>query len=222
MGSLVLDAAGDYIRRTASVPSSFEAFTICGWCKVNSSTDGTNNRQIFEVASSGDLRKIYFDSSNVLRIHHWWGGSDPFSATPNRDQWIFYSLSATTGTTDSVFGRWYYDNSGTLTLGGSVMAENQSGTPDSVLCGTRRSVDYGFAAKFAYVKVWDRRLLNAEIEAEAYSPTVVDDTNFNTGFADSATDIGGNGRDWTLNSITTDSDTPPVNLITPIVMTWTL
>jgi hypothetical protein len=215
MGSLVIDASGDYIRRTANLPTSFTAFSACGWVKIGSSTAGTQ-RQIFSLRdTSGQNIVLDLGADNAIGVSGLNGIRAAFSSTPSAGTWVFVAIS--TDITDVDFGTkgyWWPNSSGTLgAVTSAVSPSPQSGTPSDMAVGCRAYYyDTQMNGNYAYWKTWNRVLTQANFEAEAYSPTFVDETNANTGFADSATDIGPNGRNWTLSGTTTDSDTPPVTL----------
>jgi hypothetical protein len=210
MGSIVVNDVTDSILRSANIPVHTAGFTISGWVKFTTSSAGTN-RIICSIATNGstsgaDLRQwtdnTYSAAGATL--------GNPVSPAPADDVWVYVALTGATANGAPTM-RWW-NASGTLqdTQAG---ADPGSGTGLYLCVGNEgRLLDRGRVGKYAYWKVWDEELTQGQIEADMFSPTVVRTTNFNTGFADSATDIGPNGRNWTLSGTGTDSDTPPVDL----------
>jgi hypothetical protein len=221
MGSLVSNAASDYIRRTANIPQ-YSAASMCGWYKAATgvkavgatqhiATLGTTNSYGPIVRTDGALGvKLYGGSTSAVVASGSW----------SEDAWIFITFSTASAPAQIMK---FYDSTGSL-LGTSSRTDAQTPTW-TVMDVAGNSVGGASAAgKYAYWKSWDAVLNDTEFGDEMFSPTFVRTTNANTGFADSTTDIGPNSRDWTLTSMDYDADTPPLDFggLTPIVMTWTL
>lgn len=210
MGSIVVDGS-DYIRRTANLPT-LRSGTMAGWVNLDSVTY-TGQYHICGWRDNAAGHVCMFFNNNDLGIGNSSWQHYGMSANPTGRQGTWLYVAITASTTD-LKGYWWYDDNGTLTLGGSAVPGGgwgADGSPASITVGCRSNYyDQQVPGKYAYWKVWDRELTQSDIEAEAYSPTYVDATNANTGFADDGTDIGPNSRDWTLSGTSTDSDTPPV------------
>jgi hypothetical protein len=138
--------------------------------------------------------------------------SNAFSSTPADDVWVYLAITQNGGGSSTT--RWW-NAAGSLQE--SQNCDETTGTPNSVTVGDRAGyLDNQRNGRYAYWKLWDRALSQANLEADMFSPTVVGTSDFNSGFADSTTDIGPNGRNWTENGTSWDADTPPVNLGSPV------
>jgi hypothetical protein len=217
MGSLLANNSGDYARRAANLPT-FSAYTMAGWVKLDDFSAATSVYMCWLDGTSSDAGLLVNANEAYILAA---AGATKFGAHFTAGSWVYIAI---TGNGTNTVGYWWTDNSGSPQLGNSTTRTTTgAGDISQMTVCARHTAGTGATGKYAYWKVWDRVLTQANLEAEMFAPGVVDSTNFNTGFADSETDIGPNGRDWTWNSITTDSDTPPVSAgLTPIVMTWTL
>jgi hypothetical protein len=208
MGSIVVNDITDSILRTANIPTHTAGFTIAGWVKFTTSSAGTN-RQICGLFTNGSTSNCacrQWTDNNFMADAENLG--NPVSPAPADDVWVYLALTGAAATGSPTL-RWW-NASGTLQATEGA-AGNPSGTAIYLCVGNEgRLLDRGRVGKYAYWKVWDEELTQGQIEADMFSPTVVRTTNFNTGFADTGTDIGPNGRNWTLTGTGTDSDTPPL------------
>jgi len=221
MGSLVIDADGGYIRRSANIPQ-YSAYSMCGWYKAASGVKAKGTAQSISGIGTSNTYGAIIRTDGGLGVKVYGGGTSGVVASGSwsEDAWIFITIATSDAPTQVLR---FYNAAGGV-LGTSSRADTNTPTWTVMEVGNEADGSPNFSAygKYAYWKVWDAALSQSEFEAEMYEPVFVRTTNANTGFADSATDIGPNGRNWTHNFVGTDSDTPPVNLITPIVMTWTL
>lgn len=218
--ALIANASGDYVRRTENLPASSDAFTIAGWFYRSSDRAGGGSYEdvldfnMFDGVDPWDhlieIRPSWeTPSGNCMSLRSTVGGGlDAWSSRPAVDTWFYVAM--TSHATNGVRGYWY-DASFNL-VESKVASITPVGTksPRSTVTmshysDTGRYVD----GKCAYVRVWDAALTQSEIEAEMASSVIVRTANINTAFGkDSGTDVSGNSRDWTLNSITTDADGP--------------
>jgi hypothetical protein len=208
MGSLVFADLTDNASRAASLPIS-SALSMSGWANLDSVTLGALS-YIMQARTGAQGYGIALNSSNELRLYTPSGSTSLFSAGISAAVWNYFAISRTS---DTVYQSYIWNASGTLIATADSTGDTFTQDPVELLVmNGSSSVNQSALGKAAYWKVWDEGLSQAQFEAEMFSPIVVRTTNFNTGFADSATDIGPNGRDWTLTGTTTDSDTPPVRL----------
>jgi len=219
MGSIVANSVSDYARRTANLPAS-SVYTMAGWVKLDDFS-AAQNKYICFLDGTTDSGLILYQSEIYVLAGP---GTTKFTAHPSSGAWLYVAI---TGNGTNTVGYWWTDNSGAPLLGDSETRSNSATGSIIEMAVCSRGGAEGAPGKYAFWKVWDHVLTQSELEAEMYSPTFLTGPDYyadaNTGFADSETDIGPNGRNWTWNSITTDSDTPPVVFgLTPIVMTWTL
>ncbi len=200
--SLVVNASGDYIRRTTNLPSA-TTFTLAAWYKRVAHVE--DNQVILSVNSAGTFTVGMTQAVDLWRVQ---AGSSINSVSngPALDTWYYLALTcAGTGATDTTFRIW----SAAGTLIETLQATGQVQTVTSV-----QVLNSGFgqytSGKAAYGRLWDAVLSQAELEAELASSTIVRTANINTAFgADSATDVSGNARDWATNAITVDSADNP-------------
>jgi hypothetical protein len=225
MGSLVSDAATDYIRRSANIPQ-YTAASIMGWYQPASG--------IKAAAASVTIAKLGASggSAVVVRASGYFGYETMSGSEANllvdtswsEESWYCFAISHSSAPQQKIY---VWNSSGTL-LGSLTRADAQTPTWSVIEVAANGNGGNSAKGKYAYWKVWEHTLNQAEFEAELFSPTFLTAPDYyadaNTGFADSATDIGPNGRNWTLAAgVTTDSDTPPVVVgLAPIVLTWTM
>jgi len=218
MGSLVSNLYTDYIRRSANVPQ-YSAATLAGWWKSASGAKASATQFICgfgSATSSGAL----ITTTNTLALRRFSGATSNAVTEPNWSEQTWYYIAVTYAETNHHMYVW--NSSGSL-VGSTSSADSGAPTWTAVEVANRHDGGLGATGKYAYWKMWDRKLTQPNLEAEMFEPTVIGASDFNSGFADSETDIGPNSRNWTPGSVDTDSDTPPVVIgLTPIVMTWTL
>jgi hypothetical protein len=208
-------AGGGYITRTANLPS-FAAVSVAGWVKLSASTPGSH-RSIATLVDQGAW---------VSGFHRWTDGtsvamdgavtgSTSASLSPSPDEsgvWVYCAFSRDNTAGVKVY---WWNAAGVLQATETVMEGSTALTADALAVGARAAYnDRACLGRYAYWKVWDAVLTQAELAAEQFVPFFVRQTDKNTGFASSATDISGNGRNWTLGgsvSVVTD-DGPPVQV----------
>jgi hypothetical protein len=209
MGSIVLNDITDSILRTANLPNHTAGFTMSGWVKFTTSTAGTQ-RWICGLMTNGtgaSSGAMQWTDNTYLSIANSIGNS--ISPSPADNVWIY--LAVTGASTDGSPTLWWWDSNGVFQASNGA-AGLPSGTAIYMCVGNEgRLLDRGRLGKYAYWKVWNEELTQTQIETEIFSPTVIRTLNFNTGFADTAVDIGPNGRNWTLTGTVADTDTPPVS-----------
>jgi len=112
---------------------------------------------------------------------------------------------------------YWYDDTGALI--GSVLSPGSTGiTGTTEQFGVLGDNKYGMwvNGKCAQVRLWDAVLSQSEIEAELASSTIVRTANINTAFEDDpSTDVSGNSRPWSVNSVDIDAADYPPNYSTP-------
>ena len=209
MGSILLDGTSDSISRSANLPT-FTGLTMAGWVKLGASTAGTVRYICAAGVNGGHQCALVRWSDNAWVVVSGGFIGNALTVAPSEGSWIYVAMRHNSTTGGTV--RWY-DSTGVLGGSDNGGADISTGTISGLAVGARAYYnDSAYIGKYAYWKAWDAELSWAEIEAEIFSPTFVRTTNANCGFADSSTDIGPNGRNWTLTGTGTDSDTPPVIL----------
>jgi hypothetical protein len=213
MGCILTTATNQAILRSANIPQ-YSNVTLAGWFKITSGAKAAAVVQYICGLGSSGFSGLLVDSSGRLSYRRLNSANSILvvSASWNEGDWYYGAVTGTSGNSQSAY---IWNSSGTR-IGLNDSGEANTPTWTAMAVGNRYDTGVGVAGRFAYWKTWDRKLTQAEIEAEMFEPDYVDATDANTGFADSATDIGPNGRDWTLTGTSTDSDTPPVNLSSPL------
>lgn len=195
------NGAGDRLAQNdATVPASSSSYTVTGWIKVRSGSNGTVGMPfdpcvIFESDNSGQA--TFFGLHNGLMS--WWTNFyDPIQNTVGSaitpEQWYFFGARIN-GTASS------------LSIGDESTAATHSSatvtTPTTLFrFSVMGSANYDFQfpdADAAYFRVWNAVLSDAEIEAERLSETPVRTSNLAadwrfTNAASRLTDSSGNGK----------------------------
>jgi hypothetical protein len=204
MGSIVIDGVNDYISRSANLPTG--ALTLSGWVKFTTSTSASIR---VPASASGNGANAYL-LQNTDNGYCAAGDSTGTNVSPAPADGVWVYMALRKDATQNISITWW-NAAGVLQVSEIDTSSTGTGAPTVVAVGNfAGNLIYGRVGKYAYWKLWDAELSDGEIEADLFSPTFVRTTNANTGFADSATDIGPNGRNWTLSGTTTDSDAPPV------------
>jgi len=200
--ALISNASGDYIRRTANLPAS-TAFTMAGW--FYRVTDRNAYESFFELTNGTGYQDIQATTSNVLELNGNDHATQSWSSEPPTGEWFYL---AHTSDASNHKGYWY-DSTKTIVEGVKSATRTSSYTPTEMGVLGNVAFNEWVNGKCAYVRVWDAVLSQSEIEAEMASRRPVRTTNLNTAIMSrTGTDVSGNARDWTLNSITVDTDAP--------------
>lgn len=212
-----IDASGDYLRRTTSLPSDTNS-TIAGWAKLVS--DRTGQWRYFccienATTSASAYRLMGWNSSNEFNVEDG-SGSTAFSAAPSNGDWFYFALVCNGTTTNATTG--YY-----IKLDGTVYTAAQSTTSaftEAVVYLGSDSYDEWNNLSFAHVKIWDAVLTQAELQQEMWSIVPQRYTNLHLWtplFSHTdLVDYSGNGRNWTGGGTLTTEDGPPVSWGSPI------
>lgn len=203
-----IDASGDYLRRTANLPST-SAFTATCWFYYVATRSAFAYFLGVDDASSAYIL-LGFDNANNLEIAYSSGATENnFAAAPATSAWHFMALRAN-GTNVKGFHR---------TLAGTWQTVTSSVTPSFTPTGMYFGSD-GFDewvnCRLAGIKVWDAALTDAEIENEAETLMPQRFANLNLwtpgfpGSGERTRDYSGNGRNLTEGGTLTDEDAPPI------------
>lgn len=206
--ALALDAAGDWIQRTTSLPAA-NAFTVCGWGRP--------------VAAIGDDEVITILSNNTGSENHGYGylgGSwcifnavDPFSVfsrpVPGSGEWFFWALRADGSNIIGDYARL------TDTTIETITETYRTFTPAGLVVGAdfTGGGSLNFNGRLAAVKVWDAALSTAEIERERWTirPQRMANLHIWSPLFLNSTDFSGNGRNWTEGGTLAWEDGPPIS-----------
>ena len=205
-----IDASGDYLRRTANLPTT-SAFTACCWFYYVSTRSAYAFFISFEnaVSSASAGLSIGFDTSNAFFVIVSSGSPATFGSNPATSAWHFVALRAN-GTNVKGFHR---------TLSGTWQTATTSSAPSftpAVLAFGNDSYDDWVNCRLAGIKVWDAALSDAEIENEAETLRPQRFANLNlwtpgfSGSGERTRDYSGNGRNLTEGGTLTDEDAPPI------------
>lgn len=213
-GSIAVNSTTDRIRRTANLPVSTN-FSAGTWVKFTSlmATWAT----AFELQQDGgNYVRAQLNSTDVI-----FADSGQLEGNPKyaiaADQWYYLGVSCS-GTAEGDFLVRLWNANGAL-LATSIGQTNNFTSAFNMDFGNGVENTYQ-NAKFAHGRVWDAVLSRAEFEKEMASATPVRTANLNTAFVDSITDISGNARDWTLENVVWDVDTPTLPQNAPRPMSY--
>lgn len=207
MGSLVsAELTNNIIKRTSNIPVYNDA-SISGWTKIASGVKTEVSSSLICGFSIEDSLDIEVSPSGDIQMKRMAGsrGTIVAEASWSEEEWLYFAISAGSGGAGQTTYVW--NAAGTL-LGSDSRNDVHTPTWVAVDVAARWDAVRSCRGKYAYWKCWDAALSQAEFESEQFSPTFVRTTNANTGFADSATDIGPNGRDWTITGMTYDIEDP--------------
>jgi hypothetical protein len=214
--SIVISGEWNGIRRDANLPSASN-FSAAGWVRISSITNIPAVNTIFcmsdafEAARTQEIAIHCQDSATDLKLRRNLNENLDFSADPSTNVWIYVAYSCAGTGTDQYKGYWWNAN-GTLGASLSTSTNDAGITPNVFVVGARQGAS--FNGYFAYIRLWNRVLTQANFEAEMFSPTIVGATDINTAIGtDSYNDVSGNGRNWTNKGTTIDSSgdfEPPV------------
>lgn len=221
--ALRLDANGDYLYRTANLPSS-TAFTICGWFRRRG-TGGTNQFLVgIDDGAGGNAIACVIGLAGSYEFRVYSSGSGSFVSTGvavTQDQWYFVALSCGgTGASDAQVRH---------AAPGATSLTTASTTGDAFTATgygiSTAAADYWANVALAGWKLYDRVLTDAELLAEMNRLTPASTTNLNLWTpmvhdvaATAAKDFSGNGRDWTVAGTLTVEDGPPVGWGAPVLV----
>lgn len=217
--SIRIDASGDYVRRTTSLPSD-TLFTIMGWVYLVSDRTGVY-RYFAGVEDSGVAWKLIgWNSSNEFSVaaHNGTGvnsgqsGQDLFSSGPTNGQWFYFALVSNGTGAGSVVG--YYVTTAGVVLTATINNVS-AGTEDALYLGND-SFDEWNNIRLANVMVYDAALTQAEIVAQMWQMIPKRRTNLHAwwpmfgGTTERLRDYSGQARDLTAGGTLTDEPGPPI------------
>lgn len=217
--SIRIDASGDYVRRTTSLPSD-TLFTIMGWVYLVSDRTGVY-RYFAGVEDSGVAWKLIgWNSSNEFSVaaHNGTGvnsgqsGQDLFSSGPTNGQWFYFALVSNGTGAGSVVG--YYVTTAGVVLTATINNVS-AGTEDALYLGND-SFDEWNNIRLANVMVYDAALTQAEIVTQMWQMIPKRRTNLHAwwpmfgGTTERLRDYSGQARDLTAGGTLTDEPGPPI------------
>jgi hypothetical protein len=220
MGSAVINAVTDSIYRTSG--PAYNAFTMAFWVKMDPSIADFSTSNLCFINAGWSyymgIRIVVGDGTGLetgARLVLTGGGftdaqgpvAPDYDPDFDRGEWLYLALTSAGAVTDGAKA-YLWTADGTL-------QQSLSGTPTG--SGTLDQIEIGDLAgdstigKYAYGRVWSRVLTPANLEAEMFSPTVVGTTDIYSAFEDDpSTDVSGQSHPFSITSIGTGSDTPPV------------
>ena len=201
-----INASGEYLRRTANLPSE-TAFTLCGWAR---GTDRGTTYQYWGLENATSNSTAYqilgWRNNGNFEVAENSGGGVTL-AEPSSEQWFFWAIVGAVDTTSGIVLRL-----GTDSVLQSVSTNPGDYTPALLSLGND-SYDEYLNMAYAHVKVWDAALTRVELEREIWSarPQRFADLNLWSPLISDYKDYSGNGRDWTAAGTPTYEDGPPVS-----------
>lgn len=198
-----IDAAGDYLSRTANLPAQ-NAVTACFWMQIVTDRNATGT--LFALTDGAVNGNFVLLTSN---------GTTLALGRPG-------AIDAT-GTNLTV-GTWYHigytrnsSNVSTVYLNGTQdIQETRANAFSSALMIMGSDTASWLNGRLSCIKIWGAALTQNEVRAEMrlVSPVRRADLNLWTpnfaGATERVKDYSGNARNWTANGTLTDEDGPPV------------
>lgn len=216
--AILINAETEQLVRDADLPDMDSDYTICFWLYPES-VSGDACQFIIQDVGFDDYDAFWLTSGGTfLEVVD--GGvqySDSSGSTLSVDTWYHAAVRRTGSVLD-------------LLLDGATpeLSVNQAvsrDASDELYIGYYPS--YGANSRFAYMKLWEASLTQAEIQREMH--TILPQRTANLygfwpifpGSAERVRDYSGNGRDWTEAGSPTDADPPPVSWgAQPLYMPW--
>lgn len=167
--------------------------------KRNTATSPAANSQSVYLqikATDSSMRVGYFSG----------GGGSGFGTFPNvpaPNTWIYFALTAETGTSN-VKGYWW-DIGGDANTATTTLVDVGAWIPDVLHLGTNYlDPTYQVNGKYCQFRAWDRVLTQAELAAERDSPTPIILTGLNSAWVDDPrVDTSGNGNSFRTRGLET-------------------
>jgi hypothetical protein len=211
--SVVFNATSDYLRRTASLPSS-TTMSMCAWIRKRSVTEGRYTYWLnLEDATTNatDYQGIGQDNANTFELQHY-QSIITFTRAPSAEQWIFIAWTIAGTAAGQMHGYLARDGDGTLEVIQNT-AVVTSFTAAMLSAGNNSYSEY-LDGDMAHVRVWDAELSQAEVEAEWASARAVRTTNLHLEWrlADNTdtNDLSVNARNPTIGGTLESGTHPPV------------
>lgn len=210
-----LDAAGDYLQRTANLPTN-TAFTVCGWSRIISDQGALIYQPIVtSINGSYDGWAIEWSvptASSQMQVACRVSGSDTsiaaFASRPAVGTDFFWYIKCSGTGANQCEGGWRPADSNTFVTATATMSAS-AGASDDLRLGNLDSWYY-LDGRFWNVKCWDRALTAAELLIESYyaRPMFQASANFwwplpNSG---NTADASGNGRNATVGGTLATED----------------
>lgn len=204
-----LDASGDYLLRTAALPTS-TAFTICGWAVLAANRGDSTTFAALESGTSSAARThaLYASGGNSLRAFSSIAQETAVIATLVVGEPFFFALVGNGAGGTGISGYHRAANSNTLN-GASITGDTF--TTGALFLGNNSYMEW-LNGSVWNAKVWDRALSASELLAESYFARPQFTTGLNLWWPlNSHTDLadrGGNGRSPTVGGTLSTNDTP--------------
>lgn len=216
--SVGFNGSGDYLRRTASLPTS-TSFTVCGWAMVRSAS-GSAYKFFCSVENNtsnalGGMCLGYNNSNHLCIISL----LDPaytevvFASDPTLNSWFFFYLLCSGTGAGSEIGGFCHSGSSFVT----ASTAGRTFTTANLMLGND-SYDEFFDGIIGDVKVFDSALAQIDLYTEMYNsfPKTTTPHLWSPLFSTAdLTDYSGNGKSWTSAGTLTDEVSPPISWENP-------
>jgi ethanolamine utilization microcompartment shell protein EutS len=212
------DASGDYLRRTANVPSFAGPYTWMGWIYL-AATGGSGQYHTVWVLNRNNVEHydgiyIQYDGSNSRLLISVDNGTyaEVRSSVSDLSAGTWYHVTLVRSSTTAIVA---YLN-GVAEVTGPTQVHSQAATQMDMGVHPQYPGDT-FNGRVAGVKVWDAALAPAEIALERwrYIPSRKANLTYFTpifsGSGERGRDYSGNSWDWTEGGTLTDEAGPPLS-----------
>jgi hypothetical protein len=219
-----IDATGDSIRTTTNLPSPAANWTACGWARVHAITAGYQN--VFAIEDGTSNATGYGSCGFFPTTGNWIIDTNPsgsfldLGSTPGALNWFFWFMRIDISTSPDTWTTGYRTLGGAWVTG-SVQV-NLSWTSALMVLGNNSYGEHADSS-IATFKSWIAPLTLDELTQEMWSIKPVRYANLNR-FARFRTtsdlhDHGGNPYRWTAAGTLTNTDDPPLPVLSRI---WTV
>jgi hypothetical protein len=214
--SFLFDSSYDRIERTANLPLS-DNYTMSGWFRSTGVTaDGAINTLLtltenYNGVAATLFQGAHLNTATALRYRRNVTSNVDWNLSHTDSVWIYIAITCAGTGTDQYKGYWWNANG---TLGGSfsTTTSDAGATANYLFVGSRAGNT--LLGNAAYIRVWDRVLTQANLEAEMFSATIVNGADINTALGtNDFNDVSGNGRNWTAYGVDLDTSgtiEPPI------------
>jgi hypothetical protein len=201
------NAAGEYLERTANLPS-INGATVCGWAIRDG--DQNTHTEVCGLWNGTSDNSIMFDADGTtLAVWADGPGTASFSTSPSAGEPFFWALVCQR--TVEVRGYLRIANATTLQTASESNGHPWS-APDTFVIGNGPSADrnYPLDGRVWNVKCWDRILTASELLVESYYRRVMFPSSINFHLPldrhDDLNDYSGNGRSATAGGTLSTED----------------
>ena len=206
--------AGDYLRRSANVPSP-TSFTICGWVKQTASPTAIASIFAIDRLTSHYCELVWDNADSQWHIENNSGDKANLIA-PTNNVWYFLAFTCEgTGSTDL---KGYVSAEASSGWDGTGSVAGKAFTSTVLTIGSNNFTQPMNGCEFSNILVYNSALSSAALlnQKRRFLPFVTANINIWSPFIDTGEndfiDYSGNGRNWTeTGTVSTGAADPPIS-----------